>query len=119
MFDINHTSPAPCRRATIIEAVLGECAGLLAGEYTVEGPVDLAELRREGGVYLAVKKRSRGWWEPVKVGHGGDVGDRIQTICAESWCRRVQVQFFAVYVEGLDTSGRRALESRARMAFGL
>jgi len=70
-------------------------------------------------VYLAVVVHPGKLVEPVKVGYGGDVEDRVETICAEAWCRRVHVQFFAVYVSDLDRDGFSAFEKAVAEAVGL
>ena len=117
--DTDMPPPAPRRRASTIVSKLEDCAGQFTADFEVEGPVDLADLRNERGVYLAVEAHPRGLWEPVKPGHGGDVEDRVETLCPEAWCRRVDVMFFAVYVPDLEDEDLGDLEKAIAVAVGL
>ena len=108
-----------CYRATEIITELDRLGRMLLTGHTVVGPTDHADLERKQGVYVVAAKRPGGWWEPVKVGHGGDVWDRIQTICAENWCARLGVQYFVLHTPGLRAAGRRRIESSTSAAFNL
>ena len=106
-------------RARGVRAALRRTGARVSRSFSTAGPIEQSVLESKPGVYVAVLSMRGGWWKPVKAGMGGDLRDRVQTICAEEWCTRAKVRFFAIYTPRLGEKRRSELERDVAEVFGL